>query len=161
VRAMRTLIPLQTVITLQPVDHPRRSNAMNHPDNLIDRIERLERANFRMRLAIATFMAGSLILVGLGATPKNDLKILDAEKIILRGDGGKIIAELSSDPIDHDPQLTLWSNNERYRMTIESTYINFSERDEESAKNNAAFKNRVHLKFNDENGFFAKIRDPQ
>jgi hypothetical protein len=151
----------QSAIVPQGSDHPHRSNEMGDSGNLVGRIERLELANSRLRVAIVAMLAGSSIFLGLGAASKDDVKVLDAERFILRGKGGKIIAELDSGPFDHDPQLALWSNDGRYRMTIGTTSINFGVRDEESVKINAPFKSRINLRFNDENEFFAKVREPQ
>lgn len=84
-------------------------------DATAERLDRLERANKRLTAALGLLGLVALIAVAVGATGQ-DARSLDAERITLRDEAGRVRAELVADK--QGPSLTLFDAEAKERLRL-------------------------------------------
>ncbi len=74
---------------------------MNEPkaDNIVKRLDRLERENRRIRLVGTLLLVGIVALVVMGQSKSKVAKVIEAEKFVLRDGGGRERAALEVDMV--------------------------------------------------------------
>ncbi len=94
-------------------------------DNLLRRLDRLERQNRRFKLAGSLMLIGFAALVLMGqAKPSNVAKVIEAEKFILRNTDGKTRGVLLISD-DGNPALALFDKNGKMRVRLDASKLGF------------------------------------
>ncbi len=94
-------------------------------DNLLKRLDRLERQNRRLKLAGSLMLIGFAVLVMMGqAKPSNVAKVIEAEKFILRNTDGKTRGVLLILD-DGNPALVLFDKDGKMRVRLDASKLGF------------------------------------
>jgi len=93
---------------------------MNEPtmNNMVLRLDRLERENCWLKRIVALVLIGFAAVVLMGqAKPSKVAKVIEAEKFVVRDMSGKVRASLATDS-DSRPTLNFYDTKEKESMTM-------------------------------------------